>query len=211
MYAYDLNLFYKSQTSLAWMFDYGVEVCQLEIDDFYNRFLISDISSRFERGDSKVIAGMSGVEMAMYVIQESDSSMILPKPVFNINRSRAYWVGWSLACYQWIKNIPFSRITEYISIKEIEGMYYKYHEMDIRQFAKKLDERREEARAQSALRRMRLYSGYSQSELANLTEIPLKTIQAYEQGTKKINNANIDYILRISKVLGCSIEALLEL
>lgn len=211
MYAYDQNLFYKAQISCARMFDYGVGICGLTLDDFYNRFLLSPISKRFERGDSRVVAGMSGVEMAMRIISESDDSMILPKPVYSVDRSEEYWLGWVLSYYQWAKNIPFCKITENINICDIALMYKKYHEMDIRQFADSLDEMRIKAREESSLKRLRRYSGMSQSELANVTGIPIRTIQAYEQCQKNINNASVDYVCKIAKALNCEIEMLLEL
>ena len=211
MYAYDSNLFYKAQISCAWMFDYGVVVCGLALQDFYARFLASDISERFERGDSAVVAGMSGVEMAMKVISDSEPGISLPKSMFSVNRSPEYWLGWALAYYQWSKNIPFRKITENIGIDSIADMYPKYHEMDIRQFADRLDEMRESAKKESSLKRLRVYAGLSQSELANMTGISVRTIQAYEQMQKNINNASIDYVCRISKALNCDIEMLMEL
>ena len=210
MYAYDYNLFSKAQMSLAWMFDYGVIDCRLALQDFYDRFLISTISKKFERGDSSVVAGMSGIEMAMSVISETDSCFELPSPRYELNRTKEYWLGWALAYYQWANNIPFSNITENINIDVIAQMYNKYHEMDIRHFAERLDEMRRETRTESAMRRLRRYAGLSQSELAKSTDIPLKTIQAYEQGQKSINNARVDYVLRIAKALDCNVELLLE-
>lgn len=203
MYAYDQNLFNKAQVSCARMFDYGVGTCGLELEYFYNRFLASVISKRFERGDSSVVAGMSGVEMAMRIISESDDDVILPEPVYSVDRSREYWLGWVLSYYQWVKNIPFVKITENISIGDIALMYKKYHEMDIRQFADKLDEMRINARKESSLKRLRSYSELSQSELANKTGIPVRTIQAYEQCQKNINNANVDYVCRMARALNC--------
>lgn len=210
MYAYDYNLFNKAQTSLGWMFDYAVLDCGLTLRDYYSRFLISDISKRFEKGDSSVIAGMSGIELAMRVIEDSDGTVILPEPSYMLRRSREYWLGWSLAYYQWVSNIPFGKITENVSIDEIYSMYDKYHELDIRHFADRLDEMRCEAKKESSLKRYRKYAGLSQGELAKVTGIPLKTIQAYEQMQKNINNAGVDYIIKLSRALNCDMEMLLE-
>ena len=38
----------------------------------------------------------------------------------------------------------------------------------------------------------------SQKELANKTEIPLRTIQQYEQKQKNINKAQAEYLIRLS-------------
>ena len=50
----------------------------------------------------------------------------------------------------------------------------------------------------------------SQKELANKTEIPLRTIQQYEQKQKNINKAQAEYLIRLSKALYCEPEDLLE-
>ena len=47
--------------------------------------------------------------------------------------------------------------------------------------------------------------------LAELSGIPLRTIQQYEQRQKNINKAQIEYLLSLSKTLCCNIEALLEI
>lgn len=210
MNAYDNNLFSKAQTSLAWMFDYAVTTYGLALNDFYSSFLNSVFCKRFESGDSHVIAGMSGAEIAMRIINEGNPNAELVSPVYSINRSSEYWLGWSLAYYQWIQNIPFKKITENISINEIANMYPKYHEMDIKQFADALDVKRQEAAQFSSLKRLRRLAGYSQLELSEITGIPLRSLQSYEQRQKNINNASVDCVCRLAKALNCNIEMLLE-
>ena len=46
----------------------------------------------------------------------------------------------------------------------------------------------------------------SQRELTDKTEIPVRTIQQYEQKQKNINKAQVDYLIRLSKVLYCEPE-----
>lgn len=43
--------------------------------------------------------------------------------------------------------------------------------------------------------------GLSQAQLAYLTDIPLSTIQAYEQGKRKIEGASIKNILSLERIL----------
>jgi transcriptional regulator with XRE-family HTH domain len=50
----------------------------------------------------------------------------------------------------------------------------------------------------------------SQSELAEQSGVPLRTIQQYEQGQKNINRARAEYVIALSKVLYCRPEDLLE-
>jgi transcriptional regulator with XRE-family HTH domain len=50
----------------------------------------------------------------------------------------------------------------------------------------------------------------TQKELANASNIPLRTLQQYEQRQKDINKAQGIYLYQLSKVLYCDIEDLME-
>ena len=89
-------------------------------------------------------------------------------------------------------------------------MYRKFHELDISHFVIELDNMRLDEKNLSMLKRVRSYAGISQSELSSITGIPVRTIQQYEQKQKNINNAKVDYILRISRALHCEPEDILE-
>lgn len=210
MYAYDYNLFPKAQLSLASMFDYAVGRCEYELEDFYQKFTNSKYVERVEHGDSRVLAGMSGIELAMMIMMDAGDQSRILEPVYPVGTGNDFWLGWVLAQYQWVNALPFTKITEYVPIRMIHNMYSKYHEMDIRQFDDALDEMRSRNASQSSLKRLRTYAGLSQSELATLTEIPLRTIQQYESKGKDICKANVDYCIRLSKALHCDIEMLLE-
>jgi transcriptional regulator with XRE-family HTH domain len=60
------------------------------------------------------------------------------------------------------------------------------------------------------LKHLRSAYGCTQAELAKRSGVTLRSIQMYEQRNKDINKASADAIYRISKVLGCSMESLLE-
>ena len=53
-------------------------------------------------------------------------------------------------------------------------------------------------------------AGRSGIELATLCDIPLKTIQNFEQRRKDINKASVDYVIRLSRALHCTVEDLTE-
>ena len=50
----------------------------------------------------------------------------------------------------------------------------------------------------------------SQRELAELSGVPIRTIQQYEQRQKRINKAQVEYLLNLSKALCCEMECLIE-
>lgn len=99
IHAYDENLLNKAQITLANMLDTAVHVYDYELNTFYALFLKSEYSKRFERGESSVVAGMSGREMAYAVICENHD-IEMKRPVYSVNRSQEYWVGWNLGYYQ---------------------------------------------------------------------------------------------------------------
>jgi len=89
-------------------------------------------------------------------------------------------------------------------------MYDPYHEMDIRQFVDKLNEMYRNAKPETNLKTLRTLANLSQSELAAQTGISVRTLQQYEQRQKNINHAQTETLLRLSKVLDCTIEDLVE-
>lgn len=64
--------------------------------------------------------------------------------------------------------------------------------------------------SETNLKRIRLIYGCSQRELAEISGVSLRSIQMYEQRQKDINKAQSDAIYRLAKVLGCTMEDLLE-
>jgi transcriptional regulator with XRE-family HTH domain len=84
------------------------------------------------------------------------------------------------------------------------------HEADITKFADIADEKIREYFNETNLKRFRTSYGCSQSELAKLSGVSLRSIQMYEQRNKDINKASAETLYRISKALGCRIEDLIE-
>lgn len=74
------------------------------------------------------------------------------------------------------------------------ALYSPYHEMDIRQFVDKMNE----------------LVGLNQRELAELSGVPLRTIQQYEQRQKDINKAQAQYLVMLAQVLCCDMRDLME-
>ena len=202
--SYDENLLYKAQTSMAHMLDVAVRLYGSDLTDFYNMFLESEYPACIERGDSTVVAGMSGHELA-YAILRKHNDIKLQDQDFVVGRTREYWIGWSLSYYQWISTRSFKYINTLVSIPEMYSMYPKYHEMDISQFVDRINEI-DTDRKKQALKRLRKYAGLSQRELADRTGIPIRTIQQYEQGQKQLSHARVDVVVRLSRALYCKIE-----
>jgi DNA-binding XRE family transcriptional regulator len=207
MHAYDEIYLDKARTAMGRMLDFAVYDLDYKLSDFWKFFLASGVCAKFEIGDASLIAGKSGVEI-VYEILPENTERISPK--YTANRSEEYWTGWVLSYYQWETGLTFKRITDTADIDEICLMYMPYHEMDIRQFCDRMNELYRQRNPDTNLKRLRKSAGYTQAELAKITGIPVRTIQQYEQGQKNINKAQAEYVIRLSKVLYCKPEELLE-
>lgn len=213
IYSCDNLLINTSQILLGSMFDFAEYALGVHIADCFEKFCKSPYSSKFESDDSTTIMGKSGIELAYEITDREfidDSSMDKYTDHAISGRSSEYWVGWVLAYYQKKKRMSFTEISDIRGIEDIYGMYKTYHEMDIEKFCERMDELYIEKNPNSRLKSMRQKLGYSQSEVAKLSGIPLKTIQQYEQRQKNINHARVDYLISLSKVLSCDIEMLIE-
>ena len=107
-------------------------------------------------------------------------------------------------------DIAFSDIFEVLSFEDLQNMYYTLHEADISKFADIADERIRDHFKETNLKRIRSSYGCTQAELAERSGVSLRSIQMYEQRNKDINKASAESLYRISKVLGCTVEDLLE-
>ena len=60
------------------------------------------------------------------------------------------------------------------------------------------------------LKQIRESRGISQTELAEMSGVKLRSIQMYEQKVNDIDKAQSQTLYKLSRVLGCGIEDLLE-
>lgn len=210
IHAYDKVYLDKARTVLGRMLDFAVYDLKYDIAEFFGLFIKSGVAKRFENGDYAVIVGMSGVELAYEVLEKSSVEYERIKPNYTANRSEEFWIGWALAYYQWETSISFEEIVQYIPLNDIVALYSPYHEMDIRQFVDKMNAMYKAAKPETNLKLLRQKVGLSQRELATLSDIPLRTIQQYEQRQKNINKAQAEYLVMLSKVLCCEVDELIE-
>lgn len=206
--AYDKNYLAKAQNNMASMLDFAVYDLNEDLTSFYKKFLQSKVSRQFERGESAVIAGKSGVELALEVLgNEKLASKYRPVA----NRTPEFWCGWALAYFQWFTNLSFLEINTFIPVDEVLAFYSPYHEMDISKFCDKMIELYNNRKVYANLKKFRLAAGFSQSELAEISGVPVRTIQQYEQSQKNINAAKAETVVKLAKSLNTTVENLLEL
>ncbi len=109
-----------------------------------------------------------------------------------------------------VLNIRYNDIFTAVSFDDLQKMYYTLHEADITKFVHIIDSWIKECFTETNLKRIRNYYGCTQAELAKLSGVSLRSIQMYEQRNKDINKASVETIYRLSKVLGCTVEDLIE-
>lgn len=209
-HAYNKSYLSNAKNRLAQFFDYTINDCKFNSDWTAMMFVQSGYAEQFERGNPAVLAGMSGIELAHRVINKIYKEKELPPQRFRDDKSPEYWAGWALAEYQWYTGKRFKDIFEYAPLSKIVSMYSIYHEMDITQFIDTLNQLYDKKDADTKLKQIRESRGLSQTELAVESGVHLRSIQMYEQKANDIDKAQAKTLYKLSRVLGCEIEDLLE-
>ena len=209
-HAYSELYLTNAKDRLSSFFDYAINDCALKPDWITALFINTGYAEQFERGNPAYLAGMSGVELARAVINKAYGRKELPTPTHAEDCSPEYWAGWAVAEYQWSTGRRFKDIFERIPLTKIIEMYSVYHEMDITSFIVTMEELYQAAEGDSNLSRIRKNRGLSQFELADQSGINIRNIQMYEQRINNIDKAQAHTIYKLSRVLGCDMEDLLE-
>lgn len=209
--AYDKSYLTPAKKSLGRMLDFACNELKFEAGEFWDMFMRSGVADRFESGESRLLAGMSGVELAYEVLDRSGARYRrVREPACSPDKSPEYWAGWALAHYQWQRNLAFAEISNIVSIEDVIAMYDPYHEMDISHFVDELDRLYRGVHPDTNLKKARLRAGLSQGELAAASGVSVRTIQELEQRRKDINKAQLGTVAPIAAALYCSIESLIE-
>lgn len=238
-HAYDEVLLERAASSLGRMLDYSVHSLHHDITSFMDLFAASGVAGGFERGDIRLICGMSGIELAYEVLDRSGIRYERTVPRHTRSLSGEYWCGYALALMQWQTCLPFEYIMKGFSpaafISEYSGKRTEYlaslpldiSESDrtagIRefgmQFASDAASRfitaagigsAQYAKTDTPLKKARIKSSLSQSGLARASGIPVRTIQQYEQRQKDLSRARAGYLVALGRVLNCDPSELIE-
>lgn len=210
IHAYNELYLNSAKNCLASLFDYAINDCKMKPEWIVSLFVASGYAQQFEQGNPAYVAGMSGVELTREIVYKVYRKKELPKPTRSEDFSPEYWAGWALASYQWYYARSFKDIFGRIPLEEIIDMYYVYHEMDISHFIEDMEDRYKKAERESNLKRIRINRGLSQAELSKQSNVNLRNIQMYEQRANSIDKAQAQILYKLSRVLGCDVEDLLE-
>lgn len=210
IHAYQEIYLSKAQSVLGDVFDYAVNTCGISGNDFAKLFIASSVSKRMENGEPACLVGKSGIEIVVEIVLETKGQELEAEPKKHFGCSREYWIGWAVAYYQWYSGRKYGDIFKAVSFEDLQEMYYTLHEADITKFSDIVDSRMKEYFSETNLKRIRTAYGFTQAELAKRSGVGFRSIQMYEQRNKNINRASVDTIYRLAKVLGCTMEDLIE-
>lgn len=207
--SYDGSYLPYVSENLGAMLEYAVN-CGYRAQTFWNMFANSYVAKQIENGNPRFLIGCSAIDLFNYVIRavESDGA-ITPTRSFT-SRSRFFWSGWVLAQYQHYSGLSFSAINSVLPLNRVLELYDTLHEADIYKFFQVADSYVRRYKTETNLAKMRKIAGLSQMQLAKRANISVRSIQSYEQGDNDINKAQAIIVFRIARVLGCSVEDLLE-
>ena len=237
--AYDEVLISRSKDSLGRMLDFMVHSLHHDINAAIRIFVASGVASDFELGDIRLICGMSGIELAYEVLDRSGLAYERTTPRHTRSLSSEYWYGYTLALVQWhtclgfetlmrdldpsglisgygkqrlslLESLPFD-ISESDKITQLRINGEEYAESICAEFTERpgAKEQNKDPAHVAPLKKMRIKNGLSQSELAKVSGIPVRTIQQYEQGQKDLSKARAEYLVTLARVLNCDPASLL--
>lgn len=209
--AYDEEYLSYAQKNMGDMLDFAVNTCGYDLGNFYSMFLVSGVAGQIEVGNVTFLVGNNGCELARKVVEKCLRQNIPLEDSIYLDKSPEYWAGWAVCFYQWHTCRPFYKINKAISVQEIVDIYEIYHEMDIMHFVDFLNDRWNQFYTDTNLKRYRKNAGLSQGQLAQMSGVSIRQIQLFEQRKRNINLTRAIDLFKLSKVLNCKSEELLEI
>jgi len=193
------------------MIEYGEEACGLDQDLLLRMFILTGYAGRWEKGDPRVISGLSGTELCRRLIDESweGRGTEIP-PIIRYDTGDAYWRGFVLAYYQWWSGRPFPEILACIRRTDLQRMYPAYHTASEEKAVDEIEALLQRRGSISRLQTYRKRLGLSQQELAARANVNLRTLQEYEVGRKDLRRAAVETVLSLAGALGCSPSELID-
>ena len=194
--AYGKSYLQEAQHQLGLFFDLFFSI-GVPVDVAARYLIMSGYAEDIEMGNGHVISGMSAPEIIQSILEED--GLMAPQFEYKDYLSPEYWLGFSVSYYQWKSRLSFKEIFNKVPASKILTFYNPYHEMDITSFCDLMDEMLE--RVEAPLKKIRVAQGMSQSSLAIISEVPIRTIQQYEQKRKDISKASFETVYSLAKAL----------
>lgn len=209
IHAYDEMYLDDAMDCLGAAVEYAVLSCDMDGQEFLDLFVASGVAEEFGRGNVKFISGMSGIELARHIVNICGMDVNARTAPLHIDYPPEYWCGWILAYYQWQSGKSFAAICRKIKFQMLMDVYGVLHEAAPSKAVDVFDQIMEQ-KGETNLAYYRKTKGISQSQLAKVSGVSVRSIQLFEQRKSNINNAQYNHLSAIARVLGCKVEDLLE-
>ena len=191
--------------TMAALLDYAVNIKRQNIDIFFRRFITQGFALQLEQGNPVAITGRSCAELYQMIAVDYTTPAYQTLPS---DRSPEFWTGWALSYYQWYTCRTFSEITAIVPVSTIRNWYYTLHEADLMRFVETLETQLTPRSTNLEILRKR--ANLSQSQLAAMSGVSLRSIQMYEQRQNDISRAQFNTLNALARVLNCSVYDLMD-
>lgn len=191
--------------------DYAVNSCGLAPDEFSGMFMATGIAHRFGMGEPKLVSGMSGIELVMFVMREAGAEDYIREARYGYELSKEYWSGYSAAYYQWYKGCSFKKMFNSMKLSKLISLYNTLHEASLEKTVDVIDKRSLPDKNVNKIKEKRILCGMTQKELSENSGVNLRTLQQYETDAKDINKAGARMVAYLALALGCRVEDLLDI
>lgn len=191
--------------TMAALLDYAVNIKQQDIDIFFRRFITQGFALQLEQCNPAAITGRSCAELYQMIASDYTTPVYQNLPY---DRSPEFWTGWVLAYYQWYTCRTFSEITAVVPVSTMRSWYGTLHEADLMRFVETLETQLMPRSTNLEILRKR--AGLSQSQLAAMSGVGLRSIQMYEQRQSDISHAQFNTLNALARVLNCNLYDLMD-
>lgn len=203
VYAYEEKFITPIAEILGEIFQKAACIKGFEINKFAQEFAKSGIAHAIEYGNVEYLMSEK--------IGEDITNLICSEYEFDIedvNKSNVqeYWIGYILVYIQRAVRRSFKEIFALYSCSRLLNDYDVYNAMNPLEIVKKI---KQYISVGNKLKQFRERGKMNQLELSNKSNVTVKNIKAYEDGTVDISKAQGDTLFRLSRALGCTIEELL--
>ncbi len=187
--------------NLGSLFDMAAYIEDMDMDTFASVFSRSQVARGIEAGSPLFLAGMSPQDMFERITLRKPLQHVPPSET-----SDAAWTGSVIAYAQWYCGCRFVDMQAAVPASRIMAMHRTFRDDTMAAVSIVVDT----LHPVTVLKRLREDRGMSQSDLALMSGVPIRSIRAYEQGSVELCKAQGDTLYNLARALGCSTDTLIR-
>ena len=97
IHAYDEEYFESARRIMGDLFDFAMVTAGVSPETLQKMMITSSSIRQFEKGNPAYVAGMTGCELFIKMVEESGLSIKIPAEEMYLDKSPEYWSGWAIA------------------------------------------------------------------------------------------------------------------